>query len=109
MRIEFSSEDIIRNRHYADLLDDGDFYAKYVEVEVDSVEDLDATIGGFTAIGEWRRYNEEGHISVPGILTVLRAEFGENAPTYRDVFEGNVSAGRIFSCGWEDWTIWAAE
>jgi hypothetical protein len=109
MRIEFSSEDIIRNRYYADLLEDGDFYAEYVEVDIDGIEDLGAPIDSFTAVGEWRRYNEDGYVSVPGILTILQAYFGEDAPTYRDVIEGNVSAGRIFNCGWEDWTVEAAE
>jgi hypothetical protein len=104
MRINFSGEDILQNRHYADLLDDGDFYAEYVEVDVDDV-DLDAPIEGFTAVGKWRRYNEDGYTSVPGILTVLQADFGDNAPTYQDILEGNISAGRIFNCGWEDWAI----
>ncbi|MEW8957838.1 MAG: hypothetical protein AB2448_01810 [Moorella sp. (in: firmicutes)] len=104
MRINFSSEDIIRNRNYADLLEYGDFVAEYLEIDVDGVEDLDVPIDGFTAVGEWRRYTEDGHISAPGILTITQAEF-ENAPSYRDVLEGRVTAGRIFNCGWLDWTI----
>lgn len=104
MRINFSDQDIISRRHYADLLDDGDFYAEYVEIDVDGV-DPDATITSFTAVGEWRRYSEDGHVAVPGILTIQQADFSENAPTYRDVLEGNVTAGRIFKSGWEEWTV----
>lgn len=100
-KIEFWSDDIVRRLHYADLGEDGDFYADYILLDYEE-EDLDEPITNFRAYGTWKRYKGEDVISTPGIITVLEIE---NAPTYRDVLEGNVSPGQLFQVGWEDWTV----
>lgn len=107
MIVNFSEQDIAERRNYVDLLEDGDFLAEFVCLN-DDVEDLDLPIDYMTAYGIWNVYNEEGYVSLPGVLTIYVIEHaGKEPPTYREVIEGKVSAGRVFNCGW--WVEWIVE
>jgi len=101
LKIEFTSEDIIEGKNFTDLLEHGEFVARFVILEVD---DPDETISSFTAQGVWMRPDGT---SVLGVLRVSELEWNITPPpTYQEAEDGTITAGEIFSgAGWIAWTV----
>jgi len=101
LKIEFTSEDIIEGKNFTDLLEHGEFVARFVILEDG---EPDETISGFTAQGVWMRPDGA---PVPGVLRVTELEWNITPPpTYQEAADNKVTAGEIFSgAGWIAWTV----
>lgn len=108
MKKEFTSEDIIRRRHYADLNEWGDFYASYVEVNDDDLEDS-TSVREFRVYGTWRRWFRDAEdpkserLDDP-IEARATLEIALLDPVPAEEAQ-ELSPGELFSLGWDAWTV----
>ena len=101
LQLSFTDKDIVDRRNYADLLEHGEFVARFIILQGG---EPDETISGFTAQGTWVR---PGGTPVLGVLRVSELEWNITPPpTYQEAADGKVTAGEIFSgAGWIAWTV----
>lgn len=107
MKLEMTSEDIIRRRHYADLAEWGDFYAESVELPEDLEET--ASLREFRVHGTWRRWfldaeNPDSERVDDPIETEAALDITLFDPIPIEEVK-KMTAGELFSCGWDEYQI----
>jgi len=99
IRKEFTSEDRIKRVNHADLLEYGDFWADYIEIDPEDPHWFRA-IGDLTVYPRNLDENKELHNATLEV-TINWALIPDDDPAQNGL--ENLSAGEIFNLPWDSW------